>query len=489
MRFDTSVDGCGRTARPRPVTRCTRRNRRLARVALGVAVLAVAPAAGAQTRFAWPTRPAAVERYTAPEECLAAVERAQARALWGARPDTLSAVAQDRASEPPAVIEIARRCSAHLDVGRMPAPSRALYLQLLLIAGRDSTFAAIVDRQLAEARSVAERSAVLFSAIDLLLKAKPVRIATAEQLTYRLDSLGPGAAQSRLFAYFRLASLARLLGDSALLARTAPRALALGNAVDSASPNLILKAALSTGAVMLTPPRPLDVLRDSGPDAYVQFVRRKYIAEATKRGISRDTAENMVETDVLRGAGRPAPPLAGDYWFGRSDTTPLPAPGRVTLLAFVDHRCGVKCYPGYAMLERLRRRFGDALDIVLVAQTFGYFRLRPPPSPAEEAEMVRQYFLDELKLPGVLTVSVTPTTQLPTPDRRHVYGETANGRSYRVSPSSTEQETALRLVGPTGTILYAGDVYLQSETDLTNLIEAAIAYQTKSSALPVGTRR
>ncbi|MBX6330563.1 MAG: hypothetical protein IRY91_01815 [Gemmatimonadaceae bacterium] len=470
--------------------RGTRRSRRLSRAVLGAAVLVIAPAAGAQTRFAWPARPAPVEQYGRPEECLAAVERSEARAVWGARPDTLSAVAQDRASEPPEVIEIARRCSAHLDADRMPASSRPLYLQLLLIAGRDSTFAAVVDKQVAEARSVDARSTALFSAFDVLLRARPVRIAAAEQLAQRLDALGPEAAESRLYAWFRLAYLARLLGDSALLARAAPRALALGSRVDSANPNLIMKAALSTGVVMLTPPRPLDVLRDSGPDAYVQLIRRKYVAEATKRGVSRDTAENMVENDLLRGAGRPAPPLVGDYWYGRSDTTrPLPARGRVTLLAFVDHRCRVKCYPGYAMLERLHRRFGDALDIVLVAQTFGYFRLRPPPSPSEEAELIRHYFLDELKLPGMLTVSVTPTSQLPAPDRRHVYGETANGRSYHVSPSSTEQETALRLVGPTGTILYAGDVYLQGETDLTNLIAAAIEYQKKTSASSVGDGR
>ncbi|MBX6330560.1 MAG: hypothetical protein IRY91_01800 [Gemmatimonadaceae bacterium] len=483
MPSDFLVDDADR-ATPRRARHAMSRSRRgLAPALLGVAMLAAAPAAGAQTRFDWPTQPAPIEQYGSPDECLAAVRRTRAHVLWGTREDTLSALAQARASEPAEVIAVAQRCSAHIAPDRMPPRSDAMYLQLLLIANRDSDFARLVDQRLARARSTAERGALLSSAIRMLLRATPARAAAAEALAMRLDSLGPSVITERIQAYMELGALAHQLDDSTFLMRLAPRVMALASVADSADPRtILLRAMLSMGVVALTPPRPLDVLRDSGPDAYVRFARRKGLAEASRQGFTGDTAQDLVDNVLLRGAGRPAPPLAGDYWFGRRDTMPRPAPGRVTLLAFVDHRCGVQCYPGYALLQRLHRRFGDALDIVLVAQTFGYFRLRPPPSPSEEAEMMWHYFHDDLALPGVLTVSVTAMQQLPPPDGRYLPDSSANGRSYRVSPGETRQEIPLRLVGPTGKLLYVGDATLGSESDLVKVIDAVVAYQQRSRA-------
>ena len=482
------VDHTGR-ATPRQALHAMHRSRhRLAPTLLGVAMLAAAATtAGAQTRFDWPTQPAPIEQYGTPDECLAAVQRTRSRVFWGTRQDTMSAMVHARAPEPPEVIAVAQRCSAHIAPDRMPARSDGMYLQLLLIANRDSDFARIVDQHIARARSTAERAAMLSSAIQVLLRATPARGAAAETLALRLDSLGPSVVAERIQAYMGLGGLAHELDDSTFLMRIAPRVMALASIADSTDPRtMILKAMLSMGVVALTPPRPIDVLRDSGPDAYVQFARRKGLAEANRQGFTGDTAQDLVDNVLLRGAGRPAPPLAGDYWFGRTDKTPLPAPGRVTLLAFVDHRCGVRCYPGYAMIRRLHRRFGDALDIVLVAQTFGYFRLRPPPSPAEEAEMMWHYFHDDLALPGALTVSATAMRQLPPPDGRYLSDSTANGRNYRVSPGETMQSTPLRLVGPTGTLLYSGDAYVGSESDLAKIIDAVAAYVQTSRAATTG---
>lgn len=455
---------------------------------LGVAALV--PCTGslhAQTRFEWPARPAALEEYGTPEECLAAVDRLRARANWGVRDDTLSLAERDRGSEPPSVVAAARRCSRHLTGERLPVVSRALFLKLLLIAGRDSAFEAAVERQLAGAHSVAERSAVLGAAAQQSLSAQPARLALAESLAHRLDSLGPAAARARMEAYFHLSYLARRRRDSVLLARTAPRALAAAALFDSASPSLLIKTAMAAGKVELGTPRPLDILRDSGPDAYVRFIRREYAAALVAQGLSRDSAAHIAETDAVRGAGAAARPLVGEYWYGRGDQTgPLPAPGRVSLVVFVDHRCGAKCYPGYAMLERLERRFADSLDIILVAQSFGYFRLRQPPPPAEEAEAMRHYFLEELRLPGVLNVSVTPFTQLPEPDGRFIHGATPNDANYGVDPRWTEQWNMMFVVGPTGTILYRREVRLQVEREVTDIIAAAIDYQNRSRPSATG---
>jgi len=379
------------------------------------------------------------------------------------------------------VVEGARRCSAHLAGERLPAVSRPLFLKLLLIAGRDTAFLAEVDRQLAAARSAAERGAILGAAAEQCLAAEPVRLTMAEALAHRLDSLGLAAAEARMSTYFHLAYLGRRLGDTALIARTAPRGLAAAHLVDSAAPSLLVKAALAFGTVALGRPRPLDVLRNDGPDAYVQFLRRRYTTSLVEQGIGRDSAAQIAERDFLRGAGTPATPLVGEHWYGRrGGGGPLPARGRVSLLMFVDHRCGARCYPGYAMLKRLERRFGDALDVILVAQTFGYFRLRPPPSAAEEAEMMRRYFQEELELPGTLVVTETPFRRLPPPDGRYIPEPTANDTAYGVNPGFTNQLNVMVVVGPTGTILYKSDVLLEMEPDVTEVIAAAIDYQRKT---------
>lgn len=463
---------------------------RLGMLGLLLGVAALVPGAGtlpAQTRFEWPARPAALGEYATPEECLAAVDRLRARANWGARDDTLSLAERDRGSEPPSVVAAARRCSLHLTGERLPAASRPLFLKLLLIAGRDSAFEAVVERQLAEAHSLAERVAVLGAAAQQSLSAQPPRLAFAEALAHRLDSFGPPAARARMEAYFRLSYLARRRRDSVLVARTAPRALAAAALFDSASPSLLIKSALAAGKVELGTPRPLDILSDSGPDAYVRFIRREYAAALVAQGVSRDSAARFAETDAVRGAGLAARPLEGEYWYGRGNQAgPLPAPGRVSLIVFVDHRCGAKCYPGYAMLKRLERRFADSLDIILVAQTFGYFRMRPPPSPAEEAEAMRHYFLEELRLPGVLSVSVTPFKRLPEPDGRFIHGATPNDVNYGVDPRWTGQWNMMFVVGPTGTILYRREARLEVEREVTDLIAAAIDYQSRSQRAATG---
>ena len=451
------------------------------------ALVAGASSAHAQTRFEWPASPAALEEYGTPEECLAAVDRIRARAQWGMRDDTLSLADRDRGAEPSSVIAAAGRCGSHLTGERLPGVSRPLFLKLLLIAGRDSAFEAAVGRQLAEVHSVAERGAVLGAAAQQSLSVRPARLALAETLVHRLDSLGPAAARPRMEAYFHLTYLARRLRDSVLLARTAPRALAAAALFDSASPSLLIKSAMAAGKMELGRPRPIDVLRESGPDAYVQFIRSQYTSSLVAQGLGRDSAARIAETDAVRGAGGPARPLVGEYWYGRGNRAgPLPAPGRVSLVVFVDHRCGARCYPGYAMLKRLGRRFGDSLDVILVAQTFGYFRLRPPPSPAEEAEAMRHYFLEELQLPGVLNVAVTPFTQLPAPDGRFIYDATPNDANYGVSPRWTEQWNVMFVVGPTGTILYKRDVRLEVEREVTDIIAAAIDYQEKCGSESTG---
>ena len=99
---------------------------------------------------------------------------------------------------------------------------------------------------------------------------------------------------------------------------------------------------------------------------------------------------------------------------------------------------------------------------------------------------MRHYFLEELQLPGVLNVAVTPFTQLPAPDGRFIYDATPNDANYGVSPRWTEQWNVMFVVGPTGTILYKRDVRLEVEREVTDIIAAAIDYQEKSGSESTG---
>jgi hypothetical protein len=96
------------------------------------------------------------------------------------------------------------------------------------------------------------------------------------------------------------------------------------------------------------------------------------------------------------------------HWFNKSDSTATyPRAGKVTLVYFAEPSCGGGCYPTNELIHRLHKDYGDRLDIVLVGKTNGFFRMQLQENTATEVELIRNYFIDFLKLPVTLAVSET----------------------------------------------------------------------------------
>jgi hypothetical protein len=108
------------------------------------------------------------------------------------------------------------------------------------------------------------------------------------------------------------------------------------------------------------------------------------------------------------------------------------------------------------LIRHWHQRFGDALDIVVYSQTSGYFRDSPPLSPSAEAQKLRWYFFDYLKLPiSALAVLQTSFTRLP--DGRKIAQQSA----YQDHPGVEE----IKLVGKDGTMRGALGVATRRATD------------------------
>jgi hypothetical protein len=93
----------------------------------------------------------------------------------------------------------------------------------------------------------------------------------------------------------------------------------------------------------------------------------------------------------------------------------------------------------------LASRF-PSLEVTLVTRTVGWYGLLAPPSPPQEAELVRKLLLDDQRLPGVLAVEVTPTWRLQGLDRRRVEEDVPDTKRY----SFGRQVTVAGSVHPPG---------------------------------------
>lgn len=421
-------------------------------------LLMLAKPAGAQMHFPSPGGRARYERYIIPEQCMAAATRVVDSVQWGTRPDTMPFDTRDTLLT--AVVETARRCGARFDVAKVERQSLSALRDLALMAGEDSVARAVTERQIASARGapVAERAAVLVQAVHAYLTARPARADAVREYLRRLDALGPDASTQRAMAHVEFTNL--YVVGMLQVGMFLEEMKAIGDIVEHVPPKIraadpgfwqTQELAIHMGAVQAA------ALRD-GPTVA--------LAEMTERGWTEGTM-----------LGRRAPPIAARYWFARQDSAPRPRAGRVSMIVSVDHECGAQCFSYYATLRRIARRFPD-LDIVLVAHTRGSFRLRPPPTPAEEAVLDSAYFLGALHLPGALAVDVTPFTTLPEPDGRRMDGVTPNQTNYlqvmQIGPRRSGMLSGFTLdaflVSPGGIIQFRDSVWPMRE----RLIDAAI---------------
>lgn len=452
---------------------------------LGAAIAAGPVAAAAQTRFDYPVNRANYAHYTTPVECLAATQRVRDSVAWGQRHDTLAYAPE--AAEPPAVVETARRCGARFDIATVEQDGLAALYRLMLVGGQDETAAEVLARhlELLGSRQLAESAAVLGDAATFALDTRPARPELAERIAHTMDSaflgIDSGAVVgARVVTYSTMSMYAQAAMDTSLLRRASAGYLAaLTSYPDSVVRGIAQKF---FGAAQLPksfgyPLQFLPVLRDSGAARYVARVRH---------------------TPPLGGVpawlGSPAQPVTGDFWFRRGGDAALhPAWGKPALIVFnLRHDCSMHdCSASYAVLRRLGHRFGDALDIVMVAQTQGYFRKRPPQSPSNEAEATRHLFLDNLGLPGALAVETTPSIKRPPPDRRMRFELTPDQQSYglaRLGPAQFPLDQyyapwtpAAFVVDPGGTVVFYKAITPKDERALTAVLDALLSDRSREA--------
>jgi hypothetical protein len=421
--------------------------------------------AGAQTTFAWPVRNLDDARYASPEQCVALSERLQANA-WGwsadAMRDTLPFDPQD--TLPAALVLAVRTCVAKFALERAAPLELPWLLSLDLVAREDEQAKRVVARALALAGTKTARANVLNATIATLLAARPARVADAVSYAAQVDALTGVADAARREVHRQLARYAISVLDTTLLVAQLAAYRASDDFVD------------------LLPLTQLRMLRQRTPDERVA-IRELVTARATAAGAT--MSPQGLNAQLGETLNRVAPPgrpvVAADFWFASPpDDTIRPAPGKVSLLVFVGVRCAIvadACAPEYAVLRRLHQRFGNALDITLMARTEGYFRKYPPPTPPEEAELLRQFFLEDVGLSGALSVIATPFMRLPDPDRRRRDGATPNLRYFGwieqdgLDNRGAERILSAFLVGPDGEV----KARLDCEPDTERLLAALAA--------------
>jgi hypothetical protein len=157
-----------------------------------------------------------------------------------------------------------------------------------------------------------------------------------------------------------------------------------------------------------------------------------------------------------------APPLSATHWYPASVRTTWPRAGHATLIVFVSHMCGARCYPMYATLRRLNAKYASSgLDLILVSSTTGSFRNQLPATPAAESELARGYFLDFLALPGVMAMDEASFSHKS--DGRRMNDVGANQRNYFRGRSAV-------LVGKNGNVRWVVDASPETERILDHMI-------------------
>jgi hypothetical protein len=256
----------------------------------------------------------------------------------------------------------------------------------------------------------------------------PARIGLATELLAQLEQLSVVPVETLFTMHNSLALHARRQLDTTMLRREVAAMRGLFNRLPASERHGRLGQQLAAVVVSNEAPLFWQVLRDSGGAAYAAHLVANY-TNATQ-------ANAQIRTSRMGPIGAHATPLTGPFWARHAAIDPpRPTPGMLALVVFnIRHDCGfASCGGAYRALQEIAGRYGNVLQITLVAQTQGYFRNRPPQTPREEAEAIRHYFLDNVKLPGALVVETTPFIKRPDPDRRRVNAVTADQAAYAIT--------------------------------------------------------
>jgi hypothetical protein len=418
--------------------------------AAGLALALGAPRASAQTRFAWPDTAVHIAQYATADQCVAAVGRVmrgvaqrEALTLWR---DTLPRDPRQALEPLPApAVETARRCAARYAEPTAPLDEFAPLLQLYLLAGRDSDASALIARRTAAvpAKNARERIAVGDTALAIYLNSRPTRLDEVEQILLARARATTDRVK-RIDLYAKLMKAADNAGDTTRAQRVAAWLVAVADSLTTAERESEAFDKLGNGVggrlvvydamqLMLGQRVLLDSLRSS--TAALLGLMRGVWAQFTG-----ERPEAMPFP-----IGERAPTVTADYWVPREASgAPHPAPGRVSIVMFLDRTGCLRaspwgetvdlCTPVLTALRRVSDRFPD-VQVTIVTSTHGSFLYLPPPSVPEEVELVRKW-LEPYEIHGLeIAVSATPFWNLPRPDGRRIEKPTPNQTHYSFGKS------------------------------------------------------
>jgi hypothetical protein len=457
-----------------------------------------APAAAAQSSFAWPDTTVDLSTYTTVEQCLALTDRVRAGITEREARDPAIGARDTMPWRPSEVLEPAPRpvvAAADQCVSRLGTPATVSlsdylpFMQLYLVADRDRDAAALLARRLAANPSgkAADRAAITDSAVRVYLGARPLRLAPAESIMVERARSGTDRVQ-RLKAYLNIMLACATAGDSVRMRRAAEHVVAVHDSLSSADRESeafekLNATGLNTSLffalrALVGDKEELESLR-RGTEAYASLLRRTWA-----------TVLKMRPESFPVPIGERAAPIQAAVWFRRYDAKqPLPTPGRVALVVFLDsERCttyspiangdliteGLSCYPTAAALRRLAARFAN-LQIILVAPTHGYFMFGPPVAAAEEASLIDRW-TDAHRLRFPLAVTETPFLRVAAPDGRRIDRPDSNVIRYSFGKMLTpsQVQSFAFLVDQNGQVVQTYSPFGLGEAEFAKLIDVLL---------------
>jgi len=369
-------------------------------------------------------------RYATPGQC----KQAAARLLgdyWRTRRYDTVTYAPLTDSVPKPVATAIQRCAARFTIETVPTHDLLDLVAVYLWTGQDTLAQRAVVRldRTEQTASAAARGAAWYQLSRQFLLARPVRRSLAQAALARLDAMGAPAARWRLLVHLMYARLAMSWDDrstsieQARAAIVASRQMARDDRIDWADELIGVYSTLATSLATTN----LTAARAVFDTADTDVSPLRPTGSGDQQRLRERIAWNRARFAPL--GLRDLPQLHASAWYGIPVDTLRPRHRVVSLFVFANASCGAGCYPSYAVLRRLSAEFRtEGLDIVLLANTHGYYREQPMSSPSIEADSTGAYLLDFLHLPATVVVETTTFTTLS--DGRRSNEVPANQQNY-----------------------------------------------------------
>jgi hypothetical protein len=391
--------------------------------------LAFASAAPAGAQLVTPAQRAHFQsdyaRYAEPEQCLAAMARAEKMAIDWQHPmdaDTLPFLPTGLPL-PPAAARVIRDCSVQLRPASVAAYEFPALMMTYWLGGQTDLARSAVRARLQALAAGAPRAAATRAQAallrDLVMNALPndplARKWPAEAAEYgrQLDSLGASAVVEQQIVHARFKEYAWAMGDFVGAVREAERVIALGHAMSDAQQSgatidLLGAAYLTLLTNSVIQGNTTDPNSAAAKAAKAVSIRKARDQPLIAKFVPPFVFELYVQlnNEIFHGWSAEALPVHGTYWYNRPDTLARPGAAAVTAVALQDFRP-----EEFQALRRLAKRYGPrGFELVVTAKTQGWFENSSVLTPAQEADSLRWSFLDHMQLPAVLAIETTSFT-------------------------------------------------------------------------------